>query len=38
MSKNYLLRKKLREGFSLQTKEDLKLCNLDFYDYISIID
>lgn len=38
MYKNYLLRKQLREGFSLQTKEDLDLCSLDFVEYSSIIE
>lgn len=36
--RTYLLRKELREGFCLQTREDLELCNLDFDDYISIIE
>ena len=38
MYRNYLLRKELREGFSLQTKEDLALCNLDFSEYSSLIE
>lgn len=38
MYRNYLLRKQLREWFSLQTKEDLDLCNSDFSEYSSIIE
>ncbi len=38
MYRKYLLRKEIREWFSLQTEEDLDLCNTDFWEYISIIE
>lgn len=38
MYRTHLLRKQLREGFSLQTKEDLELCNLDFSEYAKLIE
>ncbi len=38
MYRMYLLRKELREGFSLQAEDDLELCNLDFDEYSSIIE
>ena len=35
--RKYLLRKEIREWFSLQSEQDLQLCNADFEDYISLI-
>jgi hypothetical protein len=32
------LEKNMREWFNNQNKEDLSLCNSDFWDYISIIE
>ena len=34
----YLLRKEMREWFSLQDNSDLELCDSDFNDYISLIE
>lgn len=38
MYRIYLLRKNLREGFSVQSNEDLELCNMDFDEYAQLIE